>query len=385
MEPKKGILIAYGELFLKSKNVKKILKLKLLNTLNYQFKKSNIKFKTNFFYERIFINTNSINKSLNIIRNTFGICWFAKAFFFENFSLKELTDYLKKTHSKFIGKNKTYCIELKRSKFKTVELREKIIKYIVKVIKNPIDLKNPKKIIYIERRKYGWFLYFKKIYGQGGLPIGSQGKIACLISGGIDSPVAAYLIAKRGVENIWIHFYSFPLVSNKSIEKVKELGKIFLKFQPKLKLYLIPFSEIQTEIKIKIPSKYRILLYRRIMFKISEKIAKKEDCKGLVTGESLGQVSSQTLTNLGIIEEKVKIPILRPLIGLDKQEIIKLSKNIKTYEISIKPQEDCCSLFVPKHSTAFGKLEKIHKFEKMLNLKKLISDVIKKIEIIKLE
>ncbi len=217
--------------------------------------------------------------------------------------------------------------------------------------------------------------------GAGGLPGGSSGKVLSLISGGIDSPVAAFLVAKRGAENIWLHFHSFPLVSNVSIEKVKELAKISLKYQPHLKIYFVPFQKAQIKIKTKTPAKYRILLYRRLMLIIAEKIAKREDCHALVTGESLGQVSSQTLPNIKIIEETVKTPVLRPLIGWDKEEIIKLAKKIGTFEISIKPQEDCCTLFVPKHQTAEGRIETIKELEKKLNGAKIIREIIKEIKV----
>jgi thiamine biosynthesis protein ThiI len=201
------------------------------------------------------------------------------------------------------------------------------------------------------------------------------------MSGGIDSPVAAYLMAKRGAENIWLHFHSFPLVSNKSIEKTKELAKTFLGYQPRLKVYYVPFSKIQMEIKAKIPEQYRILLYRRLMLKIAEIIAKNANCGALVTGESLGQVSSQTLPNIRIAGEAVKIPVFRPLIAHDKEEIIDLAKKIDTFDISIKPQEDCCTLFTPKHPTAEGKMEKIRGLEKKLGIKRLINEVMREVKI----
>jgi len=211
--------------------------------------------------------------------------------------------------------------------------------------------------------------------------LGAGGRALVLMSGGIDSPVAGFLMAKRGVENIWLHFHSFPLVSQKSIEKTRELAEKFLRFQPKLKVYFFPFSQIQMEIKTKALEKYRILLYRRAMLKIAREIAKKENCQALVTGESLGQVSSQTLPNLAILQEKISFPVLRPLIGMDKEEIIALAKKIDTYQISIKPHEDCCSLFVPKKATAKGNLELVKSLEKELKTDKMIKKEIKKIKV----
>lgn len=259
---------------------------------------------------------------------------------------------------------------------------QKIIERLARNISNKVDLNNPDTEIFVDIKKDGMFLYFKKEKALGGFPAGSSGKISVLMSGGIDSPVAAHLMLRKGVNCVWLHFHSFPLVSNKSIEKIKELAEVFKSYQSKLKIYYLPFSKAQMEIKAKAPEGYRILLYRRLMFRIAEEISAKENCKALATGESLGQVSSQTLPNMNIIEEVVKIPVLRPLIVMDKQEITDLAKKIGTYEISIKPHEDCCTLFTPKHSTAEGKLGEVKKLEKKLNIKKIIRETIKQAEIV---
>ncbi len=379
--PKNGILVAFGELFLKSEGVKKIFKRRLDQNLSFLIKKEISDFKIHSSRDRIFIETSQIKKASRIIKKVFGIVWFADCLFFPKARLKDISAFLDKNYQKRIKKTDTFAIRLKKDKDFLKESREEIINEIAKNIKRKVDLSHPKKEIFIEARKSGWFLYFKKQKAQGGLPVGTGGKVLSLVSGGIDSPAAVYLIAKRGAENVWLHFHSFPLVSKASIEKVKELAKIFLNYQPHLKIYFVPFQKAQIEIKTKIPSKYRILLYRRLMFKIAERIAKKGDYYSLVTGESLGQVSSQTLPNIEIIEEVVKIPILRPLIGMDKIEIINLAKKIKTFSISIKPQEDCCTLFVPKHQTAKGNLETVKKLEKKLEIKKIVQEIIKEIEI----
>lgn len=380
---KEGILISFGELFLKSTGVQKIFKEKLEKNISLFLKKEKIDFQIFVFRERIFLFTQNFKKSLSILKNVFGISWFARSFFFEKENLKEVSNFIKENYQNWIGKNETFALRLKKGGDVKIS-RQEIIKELARKIKRKVDLENPDKEIFFEARKEGFYLYFKKEKGAKGLPVGSQGKVICLISGGIDSPVASYLIAKRGAENVWLHFHSFPLVSQTSIEKVKQLGKTFLKFQPKLKIYFFPFSQIQTEIKTKAWPKYLILLYRRVMLKIAEKIAKKENCKAIVTGESLGQVSSQTLENLKIIENGIKIPVLRPLIGMNKEEIIKISQKIGTFEISILPQEDCCTLFVPKHASGAGELKKIKNFEKNINLKQLIKECWRKVEILKL-
>lgn len=312
------------------------------------------------------------------MKNIFGIAWSADCLFFPETTLKEFSGFVAKNYQDWIKDKETFALRVKNN---LKESREEIIEELAKNIDRKVDLSRPKREIFIEARNRGWFLYFRKTKGSGGLPSGSSGKVLSLVSGGIDSPVAAFLIAKRGAENIWLHFHSFPLVSKSSIEKVKELAEIFLKYQPHLKIYFVPFHKIQMEIKTKTLPKYRILLYRRLMFKIAQIIAKKEKCRALATGESLGQVSSQTLPNIGLIEEGIKIPIFRPLVGFDKEEIIILAKNLKTFSISIKPQEDCCTLFVPKHATADGESSEIKEMEKGLDIKKMINGAIRELEV----
>ena len=369
----KGILIAFGELFLKSKNVKDIFQRRLVQNLGFYLKDEKI----HSFRERIFVQSSKTN----IIGRVFGIVWFAQCFFFPKTTLKEFSEFIDKNYKDWIKKDETFAIRLKLDKGIIKEDKDKVINKIAKNIKRKVNLSKPKKELFIEIRKNGWFLYFKKKKGAGGLPMGSSGKVLSLVSGGIDSLPSSYLSAKRGAENIWIHFHSFPLVSRASIDKIEELAKVFLKYQPKLKIYFVPFSKAQVKIKAKAPAKYRVLLYRRLMFKIAENIAEKEDCYALITGESLGQVSSQTLPNIKITEEIVKIPILRPLIGMDKEEIIELAQNIGTYDISIKPQEDCCTLFVSKGQTAKGSLSIVKDIEKKLNIEKMVKEAIKEIEV----
>ncbi|MEM5829672.1 MAG: tRNA uracil 4-sulfurtransferase ThiI [Candidatus Aenigmatarchaeota archaeon] len=375
---KRGILIAFGELFLKSERVRNLFLQKLTSNISVFLKKAGVNFKIFPSRERIFIETGEIKKAEKIIKNVFGISWFADVIFLEG-NLEELLKFIEENHEKWVKKRQTFAIRLKKGNLK--ESSEEIIRKVASKIERKVDLEKPNVELFLEARKDGWFIYFKKKEGKGGLPVGSGGKALALISGGIDSPVASYLIAKRGSENVWVHFHSFPLVSNSSIQKVKELAQVFLRYQPKLKVYFIPFHKIQMKIKACVEPRYRILLYRRMMLRIAEKVAEKEGCDGIVTGESLAQVSSQTLKNLRIIEEVTKLPILRPLVGLDKQEIIELAKKIGTFEISIKPQEDCCTLFTPKHASAAGNLELVRSFEKRLNIEKMIEEVLENVEI----
>lgn len=380
-EPKKGILIAFGELFLKSEGVKKLFEKRLIRNLCFFLKKEGVDFKIYSFRERIFVETSQTKKASKIIKKVFGIAWLSESFYFPKSDFGKFVKFIDENYQKWIKKNETFALRVKLENGILREGKQEIIKKVAEVIDRKVNLDKPKKEIFIEIKKNGLFLYFKKIKGGGGLPSGASGKILCLVSGGIDSPVAAFLTAKRGAENIWLHFHSFPLVSNASIEKVRELAKVFLDYQPHLKVYFISFQKAQIEIKVKTPQNYRILFYRRLMFKIAEKIAKEENCPALVTGESLGQVSSQTLPNIKIIEEGIKIPVLRPLIGQDKEEIIAIARKIGTFQISIKPQEDCCTLFVPKHQTAQGDIKKVKETEKKLNIDRIMKEIIKKIEV----
>jgi len=381
-EFKEGILIAFGEIFLKSEGVRKLFQKKLEKNICFFLDKKGIDFKIDPSRERIFISTKEVDKAMPEIRKIFGIVWFAKSSYFPEIGLEEFSTFIDENYEKWIKKDETFGIRFRMEKNILKEDRDDIIKRIAKNIKRKVDLTNPQIEIFVEIRREGTFLYFKKQKGAGGFPIGSSGRILSLLSGGIDSPVASYLIAKRGAENVWLNFHSVPLTSKQGIEKIKELAKVFLNYQPNLKVYFVPFYKAQLEIKEKAPLKYRILLYRRLMLRIAEEIAERENCQAIVTGDSLGQVASQTLPNINIIQDAIDMPLLRPLIGQDKEEIIELARTIGTFEISIEPYEDCCSVFAPKPQTAAGKLETIKELEKSIESVKIIKEAIEASEII---
>ncbi|MBX3329204.1 MAG: tRNA 4-thiouridine(8) synthase ThiI [Nitrospira sp.] len=235
-----------------------------------------------------------------------------------------------------------------------------------------VSLKNPDLTIYAELLSKEAFCSAEKTEGPGGMPVGVSGKIACLISGGIDSPVAAYRMIKRGCLASFIHFSGRPLVSRASEEKVHELVRHLTTFQYESRLYVIPFGEIQREIILSAPAQFRIVLYRRMMIRIAQELARKEQCWALVTGDSLGQVASQTPQNLCAIEEAAELPILRPLIGMDKREIIDEARRLGTYETSIEPDQDCCKLFVPPHPSTKTRLEDVQKVERLIDVSTLV-------------
>jgi len=231
-----------------------------------------------------------------------------------------------------------------------------------------VDLKNAELTISIEILPRDAFFAFDKITGAGGLPVGASGRIVSLISGGIDSPVAAYRMMQRGCRLLFVHFHSTPYLDKTSQEKARELVKLLTRYQFSSRLYLVPFGEIQRQIVASVLRPLRVVLYRRTMMRIAEAIATRERARALVTGESLGQVASQTLENLEVIEKATTLTILRPLVGMDKQEIIDQARRIGTFDTSAIPDQDCCQLFVPRHPATKARLTDVEEAESRLDL-----------------
>jgi thiamine biosynthesis protein ThiI len=219
-----------------------------------------------------------------------------------------------------------------------------------------------------------------KLAGPGGLPMGTGGRVATLLSGGIDSPVAAWRMMKRGCHVDFIHFHSHPLVDKKSIEKAEELTERLTRWQYTSRLHLAPLAEMQTAARLHAPEQLRVILYRRFMVRIAQVIARRNRCRALVTGEALGQVASQTLVNLGTVDSVANLPVLRPLIGFDKQEIVDEALAIDTYEVSIEPDQDCCKLFLPKHPAVAARVDECEEAEKALDVEALVTDAVKRTE-----
>ncbi|MBI4212643.1 MAG: tRNA 4-thiouridine(8) synthase ThiI [Deltaproteobacteria bacterium] len=235
-----------------------------------------------------------------------------------------------------------------------------------------VNLEQPELEIGIELLEQHAFIICERIPGPGGLPVGTAGKVACLLSGGIDSPVAAYRMMKRGCVPIFIHFSSIPYTNRASIEKVKDFVDHLAVGIPGAKLVIVPFGEIQQQIVRSVEEKYRVLMYRRMMLRISEAIARREGALALVTGEALSQVASQTLSNLAAIEKVVSMPVLRPLVGMDKQEIVDEAKKIGTFATACEPHQDCCSFLMPKHPATFSSVEELDRVEATLDISHLM-------------
>jgi len=262
------------------------------------------------------------------------------------------------------------------------EIDVKIGDFVRKKFKKKVDLENFDLNIHIDIVREYVFIYFDKIDCRGGLPVGVSGKLICLISGGIDSPVAANLMQKRGAEIIYVNFDSYPATPQENREKVKDLVKVLNNFQFKSKLYLVPFLDIQKQILKIAPEDYRVIFYRRMMYRLAAQIAQNESSLALVSGESLGQVASQTIENIYAISQAVTLPVLRPLIGTNKEEVTDIAKLIGTYDISIQPFTDCCSLYIPKHPVTHADLNLILNSEKKWRYQLLLKKTIKNCEII---
>lgn len=243
-----------------------------------------------------------------------------------------------------------------------------------------VDLNHADLDLHVETMTDDAFVYADLFPGSGGLPVGTAGRVVVLMSGGIDSPVATWRMMKRGCRTTLVHFHSFPLVEGRSREKAQELAEILNAYQYDTRLLLVSFAEIQKRIILTVPGPLRVVAYRRFMVRIAEAIARKEGARALVTGESLGQVGSQTLPNIATVDEVAGMPIFRPLIGFDKQEIIEQAEAINTFKTSILPDEDCCTLFVPKSPSTAVRSEEIVAYENDMDIDEMVAEAAKTAE-----
>ena len=280
----------------------------------------------------------------------------------------------------------TFCVRTQRSnkqfEFTSQQINEEVGGYIFEKFnkKKPVKLKNSDLEIFINIIGNLALVSLEKNQGLGGMPVGTGGKAMVLMSGGFDSPVAAWFLLKRGVITEFAHFHSMPYTSKASVEKVTDLIKVLKKYESSEIMYLIPFADVQKEIMTKTPAPLRVILYRRFMIRIAEALAKKESCLALITGDSVGQVASQTLENILAVNESATLPVFRPLIGMDKEEIMQKAKQIGTYDISKLPHDDCCTRLMPKSPETRAKLKDVLEAEKNLDIEKLIQETLEKTE-----
>ena len=276
----------------------------------------------------------------------------------------------------------------KKLELNSMQISAKIGGKILASNKNlKVDIKNPDHILNIDIRENGeTYIYEKVIFGVGGMPVGTSGSGLLLLSGGIDSPVAGYMMAKRGVKVAAVHFHSFPYTSNSAREKVEELASIISAYTGDMTIYMVSMTELQEQIHEKCDDSYMITLLRRGMFTIAERLAKRHNKKMIITGENLGQVASQTIESMTVVEEVVKqVPILRPLVAFDKCEIIDIAKKIGTFETSIKPFEDCCTVFLPDSPIVKPELYKVKKEQEKIDFDAILNRAMETVEVVEIK
>lgn len=380
----KVILIKYGELSTKKDNINFFLT-RLRDNIIVSLKGMNVE--VNFDKGRMFIHGDGLEPVIERLTKIFGIHEINIAYIIPSIDF----DYVSNSVLELL-KNKTFetfKVETKRSNKNinstSVELSKNMGAVILKNIPNiKVDVKEPEVLINIEYRQDNTLVYFDSIKGLGGYPVGTLGKGLLMLSGGIDSPVAGYLASKRGVKIEAIYFESPPHTSVDAKNKVIALARKLAIYNNDITLHVVNFTEIQESIYKNIPHDYLITIMRRMMYRISSLIAHNRNCKVLINGESIGQVASQTLTSMAAINEVVKIPVIRPLACFDKLEIIDIAKAIDTYEISILPYEDCCTIFVPKHPVINPLKHKCEEYEKLIPYEDLIYKAVKSHEVLKL-
>lgn len=320
-------------------------------------------------------------KALERIKKVFGIAAYCRAAVSEkniDAIISTAVPYLESE----LKKVKTFKVEAKRSDKRFPLTSPEISRTLgAELLKNyshlKVDVHNPDIVVTVEVRDFGAYIRAGQLHGAGGMPVGTGGRASVLISGGIDSPVAAWMMAKRGIKLNAIHFASPPYTSVRAEQKVKKLLSKVAEYSGSIPMGIVPFTEIQEAIANNCPEEYFTLIMRRMMMRISERIAKNSGSAALITGESVGQVASQTLPALVTTDVVVNMPVFRPLIGMDKEEIVVISRKIDTFETSIEPYEDCCTVFTPKHPRTNPKMEMVEKAEQCIDFEEMIERAVK--------
>ena len=381
------LIVKYGEIGVKGKN-RYIFENKLIKNVKNILKPIG-KFNVYKEYGRIYVDLDGYDyeEVVEEVKKVFGIVGVCQAVRAEKDYnlLKELA--LKMLEEKIEQGYKSFKVDSRRGdkdfKLTSQEMSLDIGGYLVSQVKDKIavDVRNPEVKIHCELRQNHVMVYSDTIPGYGGLPLGTNGRAMSLLSGGIDSPVASWMVAKRGMELECIHFHSYPFTSEKSQEKVRDLAQILAKYCGRVRLHKVNMLEIQKSIGLNCKDEEMTIISRRFMMRIAERVAESRHCDALVTGESIGQVASQTIQGLTCTNASVKMPVFRPLIAMDKTEIIEVAQKIGTFETSILPEEDCCTVFSPKKPVTKPKLDRIEKSENKLDVEKLIQDAIDNIEV----
>ena len=326
-----------------------------------------------------------LDEACDRISRVFGIVAFSRAGVC-NKDMEEILSFAPEYLSSQLEEVKTFKVEAKRSDkkfpFKSPEIcRELGGKILEKFPHLSVDVHNPDLTVTVEVRDFGTYIHTNPLRGAGGIPVGTGGNAVILISGGIDSPVAAYMMAKRGVKLTAVHFASPPYTSERAEQKVVKLLKKVSRYSGPMTMFTVPFTKIQETIKDKCPEELFTIIMRRLMMEISERIARDNDCSALITGESLGQVASQTIHAIGCTDEATDMVVFRPLIGMDKQEIIDISYKIDTFETSIEPYEDCCTVFTPKHPRTRPILKYVKQAQESAGFEDMIEEALQNLKV----
>ncbi len=383
---KKVILIKYGELTTKKDNRNFFIN-KLKNNIFDKISDYNFEIQDDYYRMFIIPNEDDIDGIVNILKNIFGIHEIVVAYMSEIVSEEDILKC-----SLEVMKNeefKTFKVVTNRSdkKFpiKSMDMNNIVGGHILKNIECSVDVHNPDVYLNIEIRSNAVYYYIKGVPGLGGYPVSTLGRGLLMLSGGIDSPVAGYMTIKRGVELYYLYFESRPHTSIEARNKVIELARKLEKYNSDGKLMVVNFTKIQETIYKNLDTTYLITIMRRMMYRIAERVAKKNKCLAIVNGESVGQVASQTLSSMVAVNDVTNYPILRPLCSFDKLDIIEISKRIDTYETSILPYEDCCTVFVPKHPVINPNLKYIYEEETKIDFEPLLKEAVDTIEVVDLK
>ena len=376
----KLIFIKYGELTTKKGNRNVFIK-KLTNNIKNIL--GNINYSMKSDRSRIYIESSDIDTVVEKLKNIFGIHSIVIAYKVDNNSDTIIDSVYELVKCESF---KTFKVDTKRAdkrfEIHSMDFNKMVATKILKNMNVSVDVHNPELYIKIEIRVEGTFIYFNEIKGLGGYPVGIQGKSLLMLSGGIDSPVAGYLALKRGVDIECLYFESPPHTSDQAKNKVITLANIINKYSGNIKVHVVPFTKIQEMILRNVKEEYIITIMRRMMYRIAQKFAKMNKMQVIFNGESIGQVASQTLSSMNVINNVCDIPVIRPVACMDKIEIIDIAKKIGTYETSILPYEDCCTVFVPTHPVINPTLDKCILYEKNFDYETLIDEAINNIETI---
>lgn len=373
------IIIFFGELSTKGKNIMNFIRL-LGNNIKYALRDfKNLTYEIRKDHIIILLNGEDFSEVKKPLKKVSGIGSFALAKNVDK-NMDAISEEAKEVY--LLSKKTTFKVETRRADkdfpIHSDDVSRKVGSYILRSVETAkVDVHNPEVMIHIMIRLEGAYVYAIKEKGMGGYPLGIAGKSLCLLSGGIDSPVAAYLMMKRGVKLECIHFAAPPYTSQAVIDKIHDLLHVLNEYQPDIKLYVVPFTELERKIYEVAGPSYCVTVMRRMMMRIAERIANKHNDLILSSGESIGQVASQTLPSMKVIEECCHLPMVRPLACTDKSEIIQIAKDIGTYDISIRPFEDCCTIFTLKDPVTHPSLDVVNKIESEFDWQTMVSDCVK--------